>query len=73
MPVHGLLPLHVVLQAHVPAQVGPTAERRLAEDAGRLIAVHLEVLCQRSEVLVDAAAQAAGKTARTLHHHLATG
>ncbi|EFN80366.1 hypothetical protein EAI_14712 [Harpegnathos saltator] len=38
-----------VNSAHVTAQIGSTTESGVAEDAGRLVAMHFEVLGQRSE------------------------
>lgn len=70
VPLHGFLILHVVLEAHVPSEIGASAEGRVAESAGRLISVDLEVLGQRRKMLVDAAAQIARKSSRTLSRQL---
>ena len=64
------LPLHVMFQTHVTSQVGSTTESGMAENAGSLVAMHFEVLGQRSKVLVNASAESARKTPWTLHHHL---
>lgn len=62
--------MHLVFQAHVTAQIGSTTESGVAEDAGRLVAMHFEVLGQRSEVPVNVSADSARKTPRALHQHL---
>ncbi|PBC28182.1 hypothetical protein APICC_06790 [Apis cerana cerana] len=46
------LPLHVMFQTHVTSQVGSTTESGMAENAGSLVAMHFEVLGQRSKVLI---------------------
>lgn len=62
--------MHLVFQAHVTAQIGSTTESGVAEDAGRLVAMHFEVLGQRSEVPVNVSADSARKTPRALHQRL---
>lgn len=70
LPVHRFRPMHLVFQAHVTAQIGSTTESGVAEDAGRLVAMHFEVLGQRSEVPVNVSADSARKTPRALHQRL---
>lgn len=70
LPVHRFRPMHLVFQAHVTAQIGSTTESGVAEDAGRLVAMHFEVLGQRGEVPVNVSADSARKTPRALHQHL---
>lgn len=62
--------MHLVFQAHVTAQIGSTTESGVAEDAGRLVAMHFEVLSQRSEVPINVSADSARKTPRALHQRL---
>lgn len=59
-----------MFQAHVTPQVGSTTESGVADDAGSLVAMHFEVLGQRSKVPVNVSAEPARKTPRALHHHL---
>lgn len=68
--LQGSWPSHLVFQAHVAPQIGSTTESGAAEDAGRLVAMHFEVLSQRSKVPVNVSAELARKTSRALHHHL---
>jgi len=70
LPVDRFLTAHLVFQAHVTPQIGSTTESGVADDAGSLVAMHFEVLGQRSKVPINVSAELARKTPRTLHHHL---